>query len=125
MHEESEGNVIVIFFLQAFLSRLPSSPTGFVSWAMDFSTSGLVIDTITIITHCVTMESGKVDWKLEGDDDVVENLSFSSQRGMCYLLSNSENHEHLRYMYGWNVHFVLYVTAVSYYILEICQSRIL
>ena len=90
---------------------------------MDFSTSGLVIDTITIITQCVTMESGKVDWKLEGDDDVVENLSFSSQRGMCYLLSNSENHEHLRYMYGWNVYFVLYVTAVSYYILELCQMQ--
>lgn len=63
----------------AFLARLPSSPTGLVSWTMDFSTSGLVIDSVTIVTCCVTMESGKVDWKLEGDDDIVENLTFISQ----------------------------------------------
>ena len=45
---------------------------------MDFTASGLVIDTITIVTRCVTMETGKVDWKLEGNDDIVQDLTFSS-----------------------------------------------
>lgn len=43
---------------------------------MDLTDCDLVIDTITIATRSVTTESGRVEWKLEGDDEIVKNLAF-------------------------------------------------
>ena len=68
----------IYYFDQAYLARLRGSPSGLVSWEIDFTASGLVIDTVTVVTRCVTMETGKVDWRLEGNDDIVQDLTFSS-----------------------------------------------
>jgi len=58
-----------------YLARLPGSPSGLVAWQMDFTECDLVIDTITIATHSVSTKSGRVEWKLEGDDEIVQNLA--------------------------------------------------
>ena len=49
---------------------------------MDFTFSGLVIDSVTITARVTTTETGQVDWKLEGDDENLENLAL--RNGMCY-----------------------------------------
>ena len=51
---------------------------------MDFTASGLVIDTVTIVTQSITTENGQVDWKLEGGEDIVQDLALNS--GMCLTL---------------------------------------
>lgn len=68
--------LFIYFFVQAYIARLPGSPSGLVAWQMDFTDCDLVIDTITIATHIVTTESGRVEWTLEGDDEIVKNLAF-------------------------------------------------
>ena len=65
------------FFVQAYIARLPGSPSGFVAWQMDFTDCDLVIDTITIATQSVTTESGRVEWTLEGDGEIEKNITFS------------------------------------------------
>jgi len=64
---------------------------------MDFTSSGLVIDSVTITARVTTTETGKVDWKLEGDDENTQNLPLSS--GMYYrrnsLLMNHSSSMHV------------------------------
>ena len=69
------GELIWSIFDQVYLARLPGSPSGLVAWQMDFTECDLVIDTITIATHSVSTKSGRVEWKLEGDDEIVKNLA--------------------------------------------------
>ncbi|KAJ7380425.1 Peptide-N(4)-(N-acetyl-beta- glucosaminyl)asparagine amidase [Desmophyllum pertusum] len=64
----------------AYLARLQGSPSGLVTWQMDFTASGLVIDTVTIVTESITTENGQVDWKLEGGEDIVQDLALNSDQ---------------------------------------------
>jgi len=43
---------------------------------MDFTDCDLVIDTITIATQSVITDSGRIEWKLEGGDEILKNLAF-------------------------------------------------
>ena len=65
-------------YSQAYLARLQGSPSGLVAWQMDFTCSDLVIDSVTITAKVTTTENGRVDWKLEGDDENSQNLALSS-----------------------------------------------
>jgi len=71
-----EADLLMLQKGNAYIARLPGSPSGLVAWQMDFTDCDLVIDTITIATHIVTTESGRVEWTLEGDDEIVKNLAF-------------------------------------------------
>ena len=50
---------------------------------MDFTSSGLVIDSVTITARVTTTETGQVDWKVEGDDENMENLALSNCMYYC------------------------------------------
>lgn len=75
LYNSQGGELIWSILDQVYLARLPGSPSGLVAWQMDFTDCDLVIDTITIATHSVSTESGRVEWKLEGDDEIVKNLA--------------------------------------------------
>lgn len=45
---------------------------------MDFTSSDLVIDEVTIMAKVTTTETGRVDWKLVGDDEDTKSLDFSN-----------------------------------------------
>ncbi|XP_068689230.1 peptide-N(4)-(N-acetyl-beta-glucosaminyl)asparagine amidase-like [Montipora foliosa] len=62
----------------AYLARLSCSPTGLVAWQVDFSSSGLVIDSVTTKALVITSGTGQVDWTLEGGDDIAEQLDFAN-----------------------------------------------
>ncbi|XP_048580324.1 peptide-N(4)-(N-acetyl-beta-glucosaminyl)asparagine amidase isoform X2 [Nematostella vectensis] len=52
----------------AYLARNEGCQTGSVSWKVDVSESGLVIDTVDLVISSITFENGKVDWSIHGDD---------------------------------------------------------
>ncbi|XP_068689153.1 peptide-N(4)-(N-acetyl-beta-glucosaminyl)asparagine amidase-like, partial [Montipora foliosa] len=60
------------------LARLSCSTTGLVAWQVDFSSSGLVIDSVTTKALVTTSGTGQVDWTLEGDDHIAEQLDFAN-----------------------------------------------
>jgi len=64
---------------------------------MDFTSSGLVIDSVTITARVTTTETGKVDWKLEGNDENMENLAISNCMYYCgnSLLMNQSSFMHV------------------------------
>jgi len=64
----------------AYLARLQGCTSGQVAWEMDFTSSGLVIDSVTITARVTTTETGQVDWKVEGDDENMENLALSNSQ---------------------------------------------
>lgn len=69
-----EDHVLTLQKGNSYLARLDGSPSGLVAWRMDFTSSDLVIDSITITAKTTTTETGRVDWKLQGDDSVTETL---------------------------------------------------
>ena len=70
--------IISIFFCKAYLARLQGSPSGLIAWKVDFTSSDLVIDEVTITAKVTTTETGRVDWKLVGDDEDTQSLDFSN-----------------------------------------------
>lgn len=44
---------------------------------MDFIDCDLVIDIIIVVIKSVIIESGRVEWILEGDGEIVKNIIFS------------------------------------------------
>ena len=70
--------IISIFFCKAYLARLQGSPSGLIAWKVDFTSSDLVIDEVTITAKVTTTETGQVDWKLVGDDEDTQSLDFSN-----------------------------------------------
>ena len=70
--------IISIFFCKAYLARLQGSPSGLITWRVDFTSSDLVIDEVTITAKVTTTETGRVDWKLVGDDEDTQSLDFSN-----------------------------------------------
>lgn len=75
-----EADLVMLQKGNAYIARLPGSPSGFVAWQMDFTDCDLVIDTITIATQSVTTESGRVEWTLEGDGEIEKNITFSDRK---------------------------------------------
>ena len=69
---------IIRCFHQAYLARLQCSPSGLVAWKMDFTSTDLVIDGVSIAARFTTAETGRVDWKLVGDDESTQSLAFSN-----------------------------------------------
>ena len=49
-----------------------------IAWKVDFTSSDLVIDEVTITAKVTTTETGRVDWKLVGDDEDTQSLDFSN-----------------------------------------------
>ena len=70
--------IISIFFCKAYLARLQGSPSGLIAWKVDFTSSDLLIDEVTITAKVTTTETGRVDWKLVGDDEDTQSLDFSN-----------------------------------------------
>lgn len=71
--------------MQAYLSRTESASTGSITWQVDLSSCDLVIDSIIIVATSSTFQTGRVDWKLNGDNaSQSETLSggkwFQSQK---------------------------------------------
>ena len=69
---------LVYYFRQAYLARLQGSPSGMIAWKVDLTSSDLVIDEVTITAKVTTTETGRVDWKLVGDDEDTQRLDFSN-----------------------------------------------
>ena len=70
--------IISIFFCKAYLARLQGSPSGLIAWKVDFTSSDLVVDEVIITAKVTTTETGRVDWKLVGDDEDTQSLDFSN-----------------------------------------------
>ena len=49
-----------------------------IAWKVDLTSSDLVIDEVTITAKVATTETGRVDWKLVGDDEDTQSLDFSN-----------------------------------------------
>lgn len=62
----------------AYLARLQGSPSGLIAWKVDLTSSDLVMDEVTITAKVTTTETGRVDWKLVGDDEDTKSLDFSN-----------------------------------------------
>ena len=69
---------IIRCFHQDYLARLQCSPLGLVAWKMDFTSTDLVIDSVSIAARFTLTETGRVDWKLVGDDENTQSLAFSN-----------------------------------------------
>ena len=68
--------VIYSFFLQVYLARLKNTLSGAVSWKVDLTDSGLVVDSVTVKAWSNTFENGQVLWKLTGDKEDSPLLVF-------------------------------------------------
>ena len=68
---------MVYYFHQAYLARLQGSPSGLIAWKVDLTSSDLVIDEVTVTAKVTTTETGRVDWKLVGNED-TQSLDFSN-----------------------------------------------
>ncbi|XP_078344615.1 peptide-N(4)-(N-acetyl-beta-glucosaminyl)asparagine amidase-like isoform X2 [Oculina patagonica] len=75
-----EADLVMLQKGNVYLARLQGSPSGLVTWQFDFTSCALVIDTITVATQSNTTENGQVEWKLDGDDEIVQNLDFSGDQ---------------------------------------------
>lgn len=60
----------------AYLARFQCCPSGLVSWQVDFTSSDVVIDSVTIKALATTTQTGQVEWTLQGDDQTTEKLDF-------------------------------------------------
>ena len=67
-------------FVQCYLARLQGSSTGFIAWEVDLTNSGLVIDSVSIVTRSTTLVGGEVSWELTGNMQDSPKLSFSGSK---------------------------------------------
>lgn len=74
-----------------YLSRTESSPTGSISWQVDLSSCDLEIDSVTVVATSETFHSGRVEWKLSGDEESQsEILSGGRESTITSVLSGSK-----------------------------------
>ncbi|XP_015772138.1 PREDICTED: peptide-N(4)-(N-acetyl-beta-glucosaminyl)asparagine amidase-like [Acropora digitifera] len=60
----------------AYLARFQCCPSGLVSWQVDFTSSDVVIDSVTIKALATTTQTGQVEWTLQGENQTTEKLDF-------------------------------------------------
>lgn len=75
-----EDDLTSLQTVNAYLARLQCSPSGLVAWKMDFTSTDLVIDSVSIAARVTTTETGRVDWKLVGDDESTQSVAFSNDQ---------------------------------------------
>ncbi|XP_073230462.1 peptide-N(4)-(N-acetyl-beta-glucosaminyl)asparagine amidase-like [Porites lutea] len=86
-----EGDLTFLQTGNAYLARLQGSPSGMIAWKVDLTSSDLVIDTVTITAKVTTTETGRVDWKLVGDDEDTQSLDFSNDQKLLTTSSLSDS----------------------------------
>lgn len=75
----------------AYLSRTESASTGSITWQVDLSSCDLVIDSIIIVATSSTFQTGRVDWKLNGDNaSQSETLSGGRESTVTSVLNGSK-----------------------------------
>ncbi|KAK2561641.1 Peptide-N(4)-(N-acetyl-beta-glucosaminyl)asparagine amidase [Acropora cervicornis] len=67
----------------AYLARFQCCPLGLVAWQVDFTSSDVVIDSVTIKALATTTQTGQVEWTLQGDDQTTEKLDFVNGSFYC------------------------------------------
>ncbi|KAJ7380427.1 Peptide-N(4)-(N-acetyl-beta- glucosaminyl)asparagine amidase [Desmophyllum pertusum] len=75
-----------------YLSRTDTASTGSITWQIDLNSCHLVIDTVTIVAISTTFQTGRVDWKLSGDEESQsETLSGGQESTITSSLSGSKS----------------------------------
>jgi len=75
-----------------YLARTESASTGWVTWQIDLNSCDLVIDSVIIVATSATFQTGRVDWKLSGDDESqCETLSGGRESTITSSLSGSKS----------------------------------
>ncbi|KAL9958982.1 hypothetical protein ACROYT_G036062 [Oculina patagonica] len=74
-----------------YLARTETASTGSVTWKIDLNSCDLVIDTVTVVATSTTFQTGRVDWKLTGDEESQsETLSGGQESTITSALSGSK-----------------------------------
>lgn len=75
-----------------YLARTETASTGSITWQIDLNSCNLVIDSVTIVARSDTFQTGRVDWKLSGDEESqVEMLSGGQESTITSALSGSKS----------------------------------
>lgn len=74
-----------------YLARTETASTGSITWQIDLNSCDLVIDSVTIVARSTTFQTGRVDWKLTGDEESQsETLSGGQESTITSALSGSK-----------------------------------
>ena len=60
-----------------YLARTETASTGSITWKIDLNSCDLVIDSVVIVATSTTFQTGRVDWKLTGDDEESQSETLS------------------------------------------------